>query len=53
MTKSPLGTYLMAHWLRFCVPSAGGQGWTPGQETRIPHAAAKHMCRKEDLLQPK
>ena len=30
-----------------------GPGLDPWSGTRIPHAATKHVCHKEDLLQPK
>ena len=49
--KSPLyGTSLVAQWLRFCAPSAGGLGLIPGQRIRSHmHATTKslHATTKE------
>ena len=45
------GTYLVVHWLRLCVPNAGGLGLIPGWGTRshmqlkIPHVRNKTWCR--------
>ena len=38
------GTSLVIQWLRLCTPYAGGPGWIPGRETKIPHTAAKEVC---------
>ena len=35
-----MGTFLVVHWLRLCIPNAGSLGSIPGQGT-IPHAAMK------------
>ena len=30
---------MVVQWLRCCTPNAWGSSWTPGQETKILHAA--------------
>lgn len=34
LKSSAVGTSLVVQWLKFCAPSAGGQGSIPGKETR-------------------
>ena len=34
----PFGTSLVVQWLRLCLSTAGGVGWIPSQETKIPNA---------------
>ena len=38
-----MGTSLVVQRLRLCTPNAGGPRSTPGQGTKIPHIAAKHV----------
>ena len=53
----PLGTFLVAQWLRLCGLNAGGLGLIPGQRTRshittksLP-AATRNWCRPPNKLE--
>ena len=39
-----MGTFLVVHWLRLCIPNAGSLGSTPGQGTR------SHMPQLKDSV---
>ena len=52
LPKVSSGTSLVVHWVRLCVPSAGGPGWIPSRGTRSRmHALTKESaCCNEDPM---
>ena len=42
-----LGNSLAVQWLRFCVSTAEGMGWKPGQGTKIPYATWHSQKKKK------
>ena len=49
-----LGTSLLVQWLRLCASSVGGPGSTPGQGTKISHAAQhrQKIKKKKKSMDP-
>ena len=44
------GTSLAVQWLRLHASNAGGEGSTPGQGTKIPHATWRGQILKKIIL---